>query len=175
MNMFMNTFHFVSLIVLLFCYRSYGQNIDTSRLSKLCNDHYLPYIDKKGKLLGCGYAAECSGMKIIFYEVNLDKTKNRIKIRGKIIEPVIVDDTVGVYSFIFLAQPENNLLHKIRPLTPSYDRLKSDTHEDKFPFQNGDFIIDSEFSSKDRLYFNTPWYRPIEYNIGALISDKIRQ
>jgi hypothetical protein len=151
-----------------------SQTIDTQILDSLSNKHDLYYTDKHGNYMGCGFAMECTNLQVVFYEVALDKEKRRIRARGRVISRgfTIPNDTTGAaFSAIYLAQPKGNKLFKVRPLVQAYLREKKDTHPNTFPFETGDFEIDFEFQSKDRLYFDSPMYRPKEYNIGLLLKQ----
>ncbi len=57
-------------------------------------------------------------------------------------------------------------------LKPSYRRRTNDSHEDKFPYRNGDFKIEFRFNKNERLYFNGEMSDFVEYNIGKLLTNK---
>jgi hypothetical protein len=139
-------------------------------MDSLVNKHDLLYTDKKGNAMGCGFAVECPTMDIFFYEIVLDKTTNRIRAKGRIIYGAVLPDTSGVFGYIYLARPSHQHLSQVRVLSKSYLRHRNDTHENAFPFQMGDFQIDFRFNKKDRLYFDSPMYRPREYKIGLLLK-----
>jgi len=131
---------------------------------------FLPYKNKKGEFLGCGYTYECTGMTIIFYEINLNKQDQKIYIRGSCIDPRGREDTLGVYAGdIFLARPGKNKLNKIRPLASTTVSNGKAANSNEFPNRNGDFVIEGKFGSKDCLYFVHPSFRPIEYRIYKLL------
>jgi hypothetical protein len=137
----------------------------------LANKEPLPYVQENGKLMGCGYTLECRDMHIIFYKLYLDKTEKRIALQGRIIDPVSPKgDTEGVYSFIALGIPNGERLDSVRTLKPSYVRDRNDKQGDRFPYRTGDFVIDIKFGKRDRLYFNSMAFDPIEYNIGVLLQ-----
>jgi hypothetical protein len=146
------------------------QAIDTACLNSLKNTHDLPYKDKDGRLLGCGQSLECSPMKVVVYRANLNKAEKTLEIHGRVIDPSIINDTDGVICYIFLTQTADSVLNKIRPLPRSYERLKNDIHKDEFPYRSGDFVIKCKFGTKDKLIFDSPFCRPIEYRIGELLS-----
>jgi hypothetical protein len=151
-----------------------SQTIDTQILDSLSNKHDLYYTDKHGNYMGCGFVIECDLMSVVFYEFVLDKEKRMIRAKGRVIFPgaTFPKDTVGAaFSAIYLAQPKGNKLHKVKYISKGYLRDKKDTHEKTFPYETGDFEIDFEFQSKDRLYFDSPMYRPKEYNIGLLLKQ----
>ena|SRR2546423_2042565 len=85
-------------------------------------------------------------MSVIVHDIWLNKTENNVIIKGRVIDPMYGADTLGVDAVnIFLAQPLKNKLTRIRKLTSSHLRRSKDSHQDKFPFRNGDFIVDVHF------------------------------
>jgi hypothetical protein len=170
----MNRLTIFLIIVILNGSTCLSQSLDTQTLDSLSNKHDLLYTDKHGNYMGCGFAAECTDLQVVFYEVVLDKEKRKIKARGRVISRgfTLPKDTTGAApTAIFLAQAKGDKLFKVRYLTQSYLRDNKDTHENIFPFETGDFEIDFEFKNVDRLYFNCPLYRPKEYNIGLLLKQ----
>ena len=145
-----------------------SQVTEVKNISKVENADALPYKDKKGNYLGCGYTYECRGMSIVFYQVVLNRDLNRIKIKGRVFDPRISDDTIGIYAVnIFLAKPLKSRLSQIRPISSTYIE-QDDYSKRSFPHRNGDFEIEVSFHHKDRLYFTHGLYWPIEYHLGKL-------
>lgn len=159
----------VLLLVIFVAPNCYGQIIDTAYFNKLSNTHALPYRDKNRWLLGCGETLECSHMRVIFYQIRFNRSQKSLLIAGRLIDPSTINDTTGVFSFIFLAQAQQDKLKKIRSLPTSYKRPRNDKHDNTFPYREGDFIIKFEFTDRDRLFFNSPNFRAIEFNIGQLL------
>jgi hypothetical protein len=160
------------LVIFLFGFsaKSISQILDSAMLQKLANTQPLPYEEPNGEPMGCGYTVECRPMHAIFYQTFFDKAEARIILSGRLIDPATADgDTIGAYSFIFLARPNGQSLENVRVLKPSYVRHAGDKHKDRFPYRTGDFSIDIKFEKSDRLYFNPPSYQPIEYDIGQLL------
>jgi hypothetical protein len=141
--------------------------IDFSKIQN--QDNFLPYKDKKGNYLGCGYTYECRGMSIVFYEVTLNKHLKILSIKGSVFDPRSDADTLRVPVVnIFLAKPSKNRLSRIRPLSATYNE-EAQRSSSTFPHRNGDFELEVKFDENDRLYFTHPLFWPIEYNLGKLL------
>jgi hypothetical protein len=161
-------FLFFILLIANICRSQY---IDSATLNKLMNQNDLPYLDDKGHSIG-DKPMEASPIKVVFYSFYLNKSENKAIINGRIIDPSIIDDSVGIRNYIFLATLVGNKLTKIRTLGPSYGRRSPDFHEDKFPYRDGDFKIEFKFNRNERLFFNGELTFPIEFNIGRLLIQK---
>jgi hypothetical protein len=160
------------LIILLF-FTNYcrSQYIDSASVNKLMNKNTLPYLGKNGRPIG-EKPLEASPIRIVFYSFYLNKVLSKAIIKGRIIDPSAINDSVGLSSYIFLATPIGNKLTRLRIFEPSYSRKLNDPHEDKFPYRNGDFKIEFKFNRNERLYFNGELSDFIEYNIGMLLTQK---
>jgi hypothetical protein len=158
-------------VFLLFTDECSSQIIDTGSLYKLKNHKSLPYVDNKGNFID-EKPLEAASIKIVFYSFILYKSEKKATIKGRVIQFPSNGDSVGIQNYIFLATPVENKLTKIRTLGPSYDRRLNDSHEDKFPYRNGDFKIEFKFNSNERLYFNGELSEFVEYDIGKLLIKK---
>jgi hypothetical protein len=163
----------IRLIILLFCcfcfFQSDCQNIDSSILNKLVKSKSLNYVKKNGDLMS-EKKIEASLVRIIFYSFRLNKAKRKISMEGRVIDPSIIGDSVGVDNDIFLATPIGNRLVNIRSLGSSHLLSSKDSLTNKFPFRIGDFKIEFKFTQNDRLYFDSELSFPIEYDIGKLMK-----
>jgi hypothetical protein len=135
------------------------------------NQNDLPYIDDKGRSIG-DKPLEASPIKVVFYSFYLNKSEEKATIKGRIIDPSIMDDSIGIRNYIFLATLVGNKLTKIRTLGPSYGRRSHDSNEVKFPYRDGDSKIEFKFNHSERLYFNGEITFPEEYDIGRLLNTK---
>ncbi|MEP6628106.1 MAG: hypothetical protein ABJA32_08995 [Ginsengibacter sp.] len=160
----------VILLLVIFSHKVHAQSIDSAKFDQLMNKEYLPYKNRENKFLGCGYTYECNEMQVVFYEITLLRKQKKLIIKGRAIDPIPKKDSFGVQGVnIFLATPIKNELTKINSATNTYVRYKSDSHKNQYPYRDGDFYIETVFSLKERLYFNSAVFRPIEYNIGQLL------
>ncbi len=157
--------------LLLFYEVCKSQYIDSETVNRLENKHSLTYIDDKGRFIG-DKPMEASPIKVVFYTFLLNKPEGKATIEGRIIDPSVIGDSIGVRNYIFLATPIGNKLTKLRIFEPSYSRRLNDPHEDIFPYRNGDFKIEFSFNHNERLYFNGEMTFPVEYNIGKLLVRK---
>ncbi len=157
----------------MFTHECRSQYIDNATINKLINQNGLPYLDKNGRPIG-EKPLEADPIKIIFYSFYLNKTQSKAIIKARVIDPSSssLGDTFGLRSYIFLATPVGNKLTRLRIFKPSYSRRTNDSHEDKFPYRDGDFIIEFRFNQNERLYFNGEMSDFVEYNIGKLLTKK---
>ena len=125
-----------------------SQSLDSTTIDKIKNDD-LPYTDEHGVLLN-HRVMETYIVKVVFYSFVLDKAMRRAKIKGRVIQQGVLNDTTGERNYIFLATPRKNKLTRIRSLGTSYARLTSDAHLEKFPFRPGDFEIEFTFNKKTK-------------------------
>ena len=130
---------------------------------------HLPYLENGRRM--DERPMESWDIKVIFYSFYLNKSANKATIEGRIFAPNNEGDSDGIGNYIFLATPVGNKLTKIRIFKPSYQRKKNDPHEDKFPFRTGDFKLEFKFNDKERLYFNSEFTFPLEFDIGKLLSS----
>ena len=142
----------LSILQLTTCL-GFGQKIDTSMMGKIAGRRNLLYRDQNGYLMGCGNSLECSDAQVIFYCVNLDKGKKKIKIQGRIFDPSIMHDTSGLFSYLFLVQIHNDSPVKIRPLSESIQPSAVANDKRSFPHRAGDFVVEFSFAKNDRLFF----------------------
>jgi hypothetical protein len=71
-----------------------------------------------GELFGCGYKMVCFEMDVIFYKIKLDKVKKINSIKRRLVTPTISNQRLnGVYSFIFIAQPVDIELKKVKKIS----------------------------------------------------------
>ncbi len=159
---------FIMLLSTNYCKSQY---VDSATLNKLINQNSLPYMGENGRPLS-EKPLEASSIKVVFYSFYLSKAQSKAIIKGRIIDPSVKEDSIGLRNYIFLATPIGNKLTKIRIFKQSYDRKADDSHENKFPYMKGDFLIEFKFNQNERLYFNSEMSDLVEYDIGKLLNQK---
>jgi hypothetical protein len=167
-------FQFCSLFVMgLFCLdiTCHSQNIPPARLDEIGTDSSLPYVDKDGHYIN-DRSLENYGAKVIFYSFTIDRATRTVWMKGRVINPSILGDTVGEPNFISLATPKRNRLTNIRSIGQSFPSSSEQSHPDRFPFRMGDFSVNFRFNKRERLYFDGVMTFLIEYNIAELLKSK---
>ena len=144
------------------------QPIDTSLFEKFKSKAPLLYKDGKGNDLGCPYAYECGGMRLVFYGIEIDKSKRIVRLRGRAIDP---RDSSGVSPVSILSGTAAwNVIKKPNLLGSTYIRTPSDKHGNNYPYRNGDFRVEAKIRDQDKLYFAYPLFWLIEYDVKKLFD-----
>jgi len=149
----------------------FSQKIDSTTFMKLRNKEYLIYKNSKNQMLGCAMNLECRSIVFIFYGIDIDQKARKIKIKGRALEHIEGSDSVGAVNVnIYLARSVNDKLIKIRSLGLTHSGSQKPI-KDHFSGRLGDFVINTSFSPKDRLYFDGVSYDPVEFFIGKLLIN----
>jgi hypothetical protein len=160
------------LLGLLFCNALSAQKIDSSFFETLLNKDILAYKDSKGNELGCN-AYECNGIRLIFYDINVNKENKTIKLSGRALHPIHADSSGVVGIEIFTGKVKGRRVKHIK--TMGYGVIAKNpriSEQSPFPYRTGDFKTIVPYKEGYNLYFMAPMKWLIEYDLGKLFVDK---